>query len=89
MQHQFRLRGRAGGEIQQQRIVGVGFAVGVELSGCGQQFVVTSPTDYRLAHGDAGQLGIHPGELPRLGTGGNDVTRPAAIETVRQVIGRE
>ena len=68
MQHQLRLRRRAGGEIQQQRIVGVGFAVRRELRRRGQQLVVAAPAGDRVADGDAGQAAVQAVEFAGLGS---------------------
>ena len=88
MQHQLRLRGRAGGEIEQQRIVGVGFAVRRECRRRRQQFVVaSSPAPGRRRRCGSGSCPC-PSNLA-VSPCGDDMPGTAALEPVGQIVWRQ
>ena len=67
VQHELGLRRRAGGEIEQHRIVGVGLAVGRERGGRLQEIVVAMPARRRVADRDPGQLLLEAVEFRGVG----------------------
>ena len=85
VQHQLRLRRRAGGEIQQQRIVRIRLAIRAKVGRGGQQVVVAGPA----GTGSPMAMRVSCGRAPSnsgLRAGGHDMPRPAAIETIGQVV---
>ena len=85
VQHQLRLRGGAGGEIEQQGVGGVGGAVWREGCCAGVQGFVGGPARGGFADRDAGGLGVEAFELGAVGGGGDDVFHAAAGEAVGEV----
>ncbi len=79
-------RCRAGGEIQQQRIGGLGRPVRREAGRALRQRVVAVPSGGRLAQRDARHRGIEPGEFRRVRGVGDQVADPAALEPVLQIV---
>ncbi len=86
MQHQLRFGRRAGGKIQQQRVIGLGI-------GIRERIPTTSSADPRSRlHPGTGsptamrvRLLSSPSNLPGLGTGGDDMTGPSTLEPVGQI----
>ena len=89
MQHELRFRRRAGGEIQQQRIVGVGFRVRREIRRGFPQIVERVPAFDRLADGDARQVLAEAVEFAGFRRCRDDVPRPPAFEPVGEIDRRQ
>ena len=89
VQHQFGARGRAGGEIEQQRIVGAGRTFRREIGGGLLQLGEIAPAGRRAAHGDADDLGGEIGEAVGGRAFGDDEAGAASGDAVGDVGGGE
>ncbi|MCY1350237.1 hypothetical protein D9M69_364650 [compost metagenome] len=87
VQHHLRLGGGAGGEVQQQRVVGAGRAIGGEGGGIAGRGGVGHPAGNRRADADAGAALGEAGELVSMGAADHQVANLAALDAVAQVVG--
>ena len=86
VQHQLGLGGGAGGEIEQQRVFGPGFAIGGEFGGGFGEALVGGPAGRSAADGDQAEALFHAVELRALVRHGDDEAGAAAIQAVAQLV---
>ena len=87
--HQLRLRGCAGGEVEQHRIIGGRRAVRREVCACRVGVIQGGPAGRGAADNDAGVFTLDIGELGRICGADDDVADAAAIEPIEQVVAGE
>ena len=83
--HEFGQCGGAGGEVQQQRVVGPGDCVGDEIPVRRCTVAVVGPTGPGTAHHDPGVVPRHRLELPGIRVPGDDERRLAAGDPITQI----
>ena len=85
MRDELRPCGGAGGEVQEQQILGSRRRLRHELPGGAARTIVGNPALYVPSHGDAQRRTRQSGEAPRQARIGHDRLHPAALEAIAQV----
>src|SRR6266536_2359067 len=89
VEHELRLRGRAGGEVQEHRVVRVRVALRQEDAALVVRLVVGRPPGDLLADDHLREARVERAQLLRARRVGDDGLHPAAVEGVAHVLGRE
>ena len=89
VQHQLGLGRGAAGEVKQQRIGGLGGAVGREGGGHAAAVVEVQPARHRRADRNAGVAAGQRGKLGGVLAGHHHVAHVAALQPVLQIVGRK
>ncbi len=89
VQHELRLRRRAGGEVKKQRIGGARLAIRREDGRCRVARREGVPSGRSAADGDARVVAGKIDEFRRIGDRGDDVPHPPAREAVGEVVARQ
>ena len=89
VQHELGLGGRARGEIEQQRVVHGGRAVGGEDRVVAVGLLEGDPAGGGAADADAAVVARQIREFRRVARTGDDVAHVAALQAVAQVVGRQ
>ncbi len=86
MQDELWLRRGARGEIEQQRVVGAGFAVGDKRRGRAMSRLPPGPARHRSADGNPAPRAGETGEFVGLAGAGDDVADATAGKAVDEIV---
>src|SRR6266478_7266672 len=86
MRDELRLCGGAGGEVQEQQILGTRRRLRRELRDGGVRPIVPHPALHAWSHGDPQRRTRQSGEAPRKARIGHDRLHLAALETIAQIL---